>query len=87
MRNQRINQSPNTWKKDYLDLKNEINSSVRSKNGTTESADDGPPGLPVEGHVAEPGGGLHVGHAGATTAPRARSRRRLAPPHLPRLIH
>ncbi|KHN04279.1 hypothetical protein glysoja_037959 [Glycine soja] len=33
---------------------------VRAKNGSAESANDGSPGLPVEGDIAEPGGGLHV---------------------------
>ena len=60
---------------------------VRAKNGSAESANDGSPGLPVEGDIGEPGGGLHVGDAGSAAAAGADPRRRLAPLHLPLLVH
>lgn len=57
------------------------------QNGAAESADDSPPSLPVKGHVAESGGGLHVRHAGSAAAPRAYSGCRLVLPHLSCLIN
>ncbi|KAL6975799.1 hypothetical protein U1Q18_024595 [Sarracenia purpurea var. burkii] len=65
----------------------EYSSSVRSKNGSAESADYGSPRLPVERYVAEPRGGLHISDAGTAAAPPAYSGRRLAPTHLPLLVH
>ncbi|KAL4292999.1 hypothetical protein AHAS_Ahas18G0084200 [Arachis hypogaea] len=60
---------------------------IRTKNSTAESADNGSPRFAVEGNKAEPGGRLHVSHAGSSTAPRARPRCWLAPPHLLPLVH
>jgi len=61
---------------------------VGLEHGAAEGADDGAPGAAVHGEqVADPGGGLHVGHAGAPAAARADPRRRLAAPHLPPLVH
>jgi hypothetical protein len=61
---------------------------VGLEHGAAEGADDGAPGAPVHGEqVADPGGGLHVRHAGAPAAARADPRRRLAAPHRPPLVH
>lgn len=61
---------------------------VGLEHGAAEGADDGAPGAPVHGEqVADPGGGLHVRHAGAPAAARADPRRWLAAPHLPPLVH
>ncbi|TKY48832.1 Notchless protein-like [Spatholobus suberectus] len=59
----------------------------RAKNGSTESANNGSPRFPIEGDIAKPGGRLHVGDAGSAAAAGANPRRRLAPPHLPPLVH
>lgn len=62
-------------------------SSVRPKNGSTEGADYGSPGLPIEGDEDESSGGFHVRDAGPPAAPRADPSRWLAALHLPLLIH
>ncbi|PKU62184.1 hypothetical protein MA16_Dca011477 [Dendrobium catenatum] len=49
--------------------------------GPTEGANDGTPCPPVDRHVAEPGGGLHVGDARPAAASRADPRSRLRAPH------
>ncbi|RWV91545.1 hypothetical protein BHE74_00022194 [Ensete ventricosum] len=60
---------------------------VGLEEGAAEGADDGPPGLTMNGDVAEPRGGHHVGGADAATAARADPGRRLAAPHRPPLVH
>ena len=60
---------------------------VGLEEGAAEGADDGPPGLTMNGDVAEPREGHYVGGAGAPTAARADPGRRLAAPHRPPLVH
>jgi hypothetical protein len=61
---------------------------VGLEHGAAEGADDRAPGAAAHGEeVAQPGGRLHVRHAGAPAAPRADPRRRLAAPHRPPLVH
>lgn len=60
---------------------------IRFENGAAESADDGFPGPPVEGDMAEPGGCDHVGHARPAAAPGAKPGHRLALLHPPLLVH
>jgi hypothetical protein len=61
---------------------------VGLEHGAAEGADDRAPGAAAHGEeVAQPGGRLHVRHAGAHAAPRADPRRRLAAPHRPPLVH
>jgi len=60
---------------------------VRAKNGSTESANNGSPRFPIEGNTAEPCGRLHVCNTGSASAAGADSGRRLAPLHLPPLVH
>lgn len=62
-------------------------SSVSLENGSTKSANNSFPRFAVEGNIAKSRLCHHVCHAGTAAAPRAGSRRRLAPPHLPFLIH
>lgn len=61
--------------------------SVSLENGSTKSANNSFPRFAVEGNIAKSRLCHHVCHAGTAAAPRAGSRRRLAPPHLPFLIH
>ena len=78
-----------TWqleKSDDVDLLM-IGLMVRTKNSTTKSTHNGSPRFPVKGHAAKSGGGFHVRHTSSTAAPGACPRRRLAPPHLARLVH
>ncbi|KAL5986906.1 hypothetical protein ACLOJK_015241 [Asimina triloba] len=49
--------------------------------------DNGTPGSPVEGHVAESGGRLHVRNAGSSPTPGAAAGQRLAATHHALLIH
>ena len=63
------------------------NSSVRLENSSTKSAHNSFPISPIKRDVTKPGGGSHVRHAGAATAPRAQARNRLGPPYRPLLIH
>jgi len=60
---------------------------VRAKNGSTESANNGSPRFPIERNTAEPGGSLHFGDTSSASAPGADPGRRLAPLHLPPLVH
>lgn len=60
---------------------------VGLEEGAAEGANDGPPGLTMNGHVAEARARHHVGDARAGTAARADPCRRLAAPHPPPLIH
>lgn len=62
-------------------------SSIRSKDGTAEGADDGPPWFPVEGYAEEPRGRLHVGDTSSTAAPRADPSCRFAAPHFLLLVY
>ncbi|KAK8562516.1 hypothetical protein V6N12_010593 [Hibiscus sabdariffa] len=64
-----------------------MDSTVGSKNGSTESADNCLPRLPVKRHVAEPGTSFHIGYTGPSTAPRAKPCRRLTFAHLLCLIN
>ncbi|KAF7823035.1 uncharacterized protein G2W53_021179 [Senna tora] len=60
---------------------------VRTKNGSTESADNSSPRFPIERDMTKSSGGFHISNAGSAAAPRAKSGRRLAPLHLPCLVH
>jgi len=60
---------------------------VGAQNRSTESANNGSPGFPIEGNTAEPGGRLHLGNTGSASAPGADPGGRLAPLHLPLLVH
>ncbi|BAT92511.1 hypothetical protein VIGAN_07124600 [Vigna angularis var. angularis] len=62
-------------------------SSVRLESGSTKSANNSFPRFGVKWNVAKSGLCHHIRHAGSAAAPRARPRRRLAPLHLPPLIH
>jgi len=62
-------------------------SSVRLESGSTKSANNSFPRFGVKRNVAKSGLCHHIRHAGSAAAPRTRPRRRLAPPHLPPLIH
>jgi len=62
-------------------------SSVRFESGSTKSANNSFPRFGVKWNVAKSGLCHHIRHAGSAAAPRAGPRRRLAPLHLPPLIH
>ncbi|KAL4277898.1 hypothetical protein GQ457_03G006300 [Hibiscus cannabinus] len=64
-----------------------MDSTVGTKNGTTESADNCLPRFPVKRDVAEPGTSFHIGNTGPSTAPRAKPSGRLTFAHLLCLIN
>lgn len=60
---------------------------VRTKNSSTKSANKCPPWFPVKRDIAKPRRRLHIRHTSSSATPWADPRRRLAPLHLPPLIH
>lgn len=64
-----------------------MNSTVRSKNGSTKSADNCLPRFPVERHVAKPCTSFHISYTCPSATPRAKPCRRFTFAHFLRLIN
>ena len=62
-------------------------SSVRLEDSSAESAHNCLPRFPVERNETKPRSCDHIGDTCAAATPRAAAGHRLAPLHLPRLIH